>query len=81
MYDDDTTGLETPEREDAPLFLKTDCPDCGRALVDHGLSTTGPGQTTLVPCGFDVAGVTLREIAFALDGSARSVAADGGESA
>ena len=81
MFDDSTSGLESPEREDEPLFLRTDCPECGRALGDHGLSTAGPGRTTLTPCGFDVAGMTLREVAFALDGGARRVAADGGESA
>ncbi|QZX99821.1 hypothetical protein [Halobaculum rubrum] len=81
MYDDSTPGLETPEREDVPLFLRTDCPECGRALADHGLSTAGPGRTTLAPCGFDVAGVTLREVAFVLDDGACRVATDGGEPA
>jgi len=81
MYDDSTPGLESPEREDGSLFLRTDCPECGRPLADHGLTTAGPGQTTLAPCGFDVAGVTLREVAFALDDGARPVAADGGETA
>ncbi|WP_284031762.1 hypothetical protein [Halobaculum lipolyticum] len=78
MYDDATGGHETPEREDAPLTLRTDCPDCGRALADHGLTSAGPGRTTLAPCGFDVAAVTLREVATALDDSARRLAADGG---
>jgi hypothetical protein len=78
MYDDSTPGLESPDREDAPLFLRTDCPECGRALADHGLSTAGPGRTRLAPCGYGVAGVTLREVVFVLDDGARRIAADGG---
>ncbi|QZX98711.1 hypothetical protein [Halobaculum rubrum] len=81
VYDDSTSGLESPEREDVPLFLRNDCPECGRALADHGLSTVGPCRTRLAPCGFDVAGVKLRGVAFALDAGARRVAADGGEEA
>ncbi|MXR39820.1 hypothetical protein GRX01_00390 [Halobaculum sp. WSA2] len=81
MYDDATGGHETPERDDAPLFLRTNCPNCGRPLADHGLTTAGPGRTRLAPCGYDVAGVTLREVAFVLDGGARRAAADGGETA
>ncbi|MFC7098861.1 hypothetical protein [Halobaculum marinum] len=80
MYDDATGGHQTPEREDVPLTPRTDCPDYGRALADHGLTSAGPGRTTLAPCGFDVAAVTLRELAFVLDDGAPRVATDGGES-
>ncbi|WP_435143838.1 hypothetical protein [Halobaculum sp. P14] len=85
MYDNSTTGLETPDRENASLFERTDCPECGRPLTDHGLTTTGPGRTRLAPCGFDVAGVPVRDVAQVLDDSAdvsakSRVVADGGQS-
>ncbi|MFC6793899.1 hypothetical protein ACFQFH_05495 [Halobaculum halobium] len=57
----------------------TTCPDCGRALADHGIASAGPGRTRLAPCGLDVSGVTLREVAFALDGGSQRVMTDGGE--
>mgnify|MGYP000489453632 CR=1 FL=1 len=56
-----------------------DCPDCGRALADHETTSAGPGRTRLAPCGLDVSGVALREVAFALDGGTRRVVADGGD--
>ncbi|QZP37057.1 hypothetical protein [Halobaculum magnesiiphilum] len=79
MYDDTTRGLETPARDGESIVEKTDRPDCGRALADHGIASAGPGRTRLAPCGLDVSGVTLREVAFALDGGTRRVATDGGE--
>ncbi|WP_435065973.1 hypothetical protein [Halobaculum sp. EA56] len=63
MYDDATGAHQSPARDDGSILDLTDCPDCGCALADHGIASAGPGRTRLTPCGLDVTGVTLREVA------------------
>jgi hypothetical protein len=82
MFDDTTRGLETPARDGGSIVDRRHCPDCGRALADHGIASAGPGRTRLAPCGLDVSGVTLREVARMLasrdETSEQQVVTDGG---